>query len=97
VRAPVPQRHRDLDHSKATGVGTAIFDFEPSRASRRFEMRNLAILVVATMLATAYSGADASEKAHRKHAANPPKANSEQRPVENPVTRLPVPADTFRA
>jgi hypothetical protein len=59
-------------------------------------MGKLAILVVATMLATAYAGADASEKAHRKHAANPPKANTD-RPVENPATRLPVPADMFRA
>jgi hypothetical protein len=59
-------------------------------------MRKLAILMVATMLATAYAGADASERAHRKHAANRPKGNTDQ-PVENPGTRLPVPADTFRA
>jgi hypothetical protein len=59
-------------------------------------MRKLAILVIATVAATAYAGADASEKAHRKHAANPPKASPAQ-PLENPVTRLPVPVDTFRA
>jgi len=58
-------------------------------------MRKLAILVIATAVATAYAGADASEKAHRRHAV-PPKASPAQ-PVENPVTRLPVPADTFRA
>ncbi|HLG82144.1 MAG TPA: hypothetical protein VKY22_14095 [Bradyrhizobium sp.] len=59
-------------------------------------MRKLAVLVIATVVATAYAGADAAEKAHRKHAANPPKAGPAQ-PVENPVTRLPVPVDTFRA
>jgi hypothetical protein len=63
-------------------------------------MRNLAILMVATILVTAYAGADASEKAHRKHAANPSRGASEAapaRPGENPVTRVPVPVDTFRA
>jgi hypothetical protein len=67
-------------------------------------MRKLAILMVATMLATAYAGADASEKAHRKHAAYPSKGASRgtseaapARPSENPVTRLPVPVDMFRA
>jgi hypothetical protein len=63
-------------------------------------MRKLAILMVAIMLATAYACADASEKAHRKHAANPSKGASEAapaRPSENPVTRLPVPVDMFRA
>ena len=59
-------------------------------------MRKLAILVIATVVVTAYTGADASEKGHRKHAAPPPKAGPVQ-PVENPVTRLPVPVDTFRA
>ena len=59
-------------------------------------MRKLAILVVASVLATAYAGADASEKPRHKHAANPPKASPAQ-PVQNPTTRLPVPADTFRA
>jgi len=59
-------------------------------------MRRLAILVIATMLATAYAGADASERGHRKHTANPHKAAPAQ-PVEHPVTRLPVPVDTFRA
>jgi hypothetical protein len=56
-------------------------------------MRRLAILVIATMLATAYAGAAASEKTRRKHAANPPKTSEQQ----NPETRLPVPVDTFRA
>ena len=63
-------------------------------------MRRLAIVVVAAMLATAYAGADASEKTHRKHPANPPKAAAKVapgQPVENPVPRLPVPADMFRA
>jgi len=59
-------------------------------------MRKLAVLVIATVLATAYAGADASEKVHRKHAANPPKAAPAQS-VDHPVTRLPVPVDTFRA
>jgi hypothetical protein len=89
----VQRRWRDLDHSIAPERDEP--RSEPGRA-RRFEMRKRAILVVAAMLATAYAGAEASEKAHRKHAANPPKARPEQ-PVENPVTRLPVPADTFRA
>jgi hypothetical protein len=57
-------------------------------------MKRLAILVIATTLATAYAGAGASEKTHRKHAVNPPK---QTQPVEKPVTRLPVPVDTFRA
>jgi hypothetical protein len=59
-------------------------------------MRRLAILVIATMLATAYSAADALERVHHKHSANPHKAAPAQ-PVEHPVTRLPVPVDTFRA
>jgi hypothetical protein len=59
-------------------------------------MHRLAILVIATIVATAWAGADAAEKTHRKHAPNPPKASPAQ-PVENPVTRLPVPVDTFRA
>jgi hypothetical protein len=59
-------------------------------------MRKLAILVIATIVTTTYAGADASEKAHRKHAATPSKTGPVQ-PAENPVTRLPVPVDTFRA
>ena len=59
-------------------------------------MRKLAILVVASILATAYAGADAAEKGCHKHAANPPKASPAQ-PVESPTTRVPVPVDTFRA
>ena len=58
-------------------------------------MRKLAILVVASILATAYAGADAAEKGRHKH-ANPPKASPAQ-PVESPTTRVPVPVDTFRA
>jgi hypothetical protein len=59
-------------------------------------MRKLAMLVVATTLATTFAGAGAADRSHHKHAANPPKASSAQ-PVENPASRLPVPADTFRA
>ena len=59
-------------------------------------MRKLAILVIATVLAIVCAGADGSEKAHRKHAANPPKAAPVQ-PFQNPTTKLPVPVDTFRA
>jgi len=59
-------------------------------------MRKLAILVVASVLTTAYAGADASEKPRHKHAANPPKASPAQ-PTETPTTRVPVPVDTFRA
>ena len=63
-------------------------------------MRKLAVLVIATVVAIAYAGADAAEKAHRRHAANPPKnppRPSSVQPAENPPTRLPVPVDTFRA
>ncbi len=63
---------------------------------RRPDIRRLAIPVVAIVLATACAGAGASEKAHRKHAANPPKAAPAQ-PVENPPARRPVPPDMFRA
>ena len=64
---------------------------------RRPDMRRLAIPVVVAMLAAAYGGADASEKAHRKHAATPPKAAAKAapaQPVENPVIRQPVPQPT---
>jgi hypothetical protein len=37
-------------------------------------MRKLAILVFATVVASAYAGADASEKARHRRAASPPKA-----------------------
>ncbi len=60
-------------------------------------MRKLTILVIASLLATAYAGADASERAHRRHAAANPQKAAPTRPVENPATRLPVPVDTFRA
>jgi hypothetical protein len=62
-------------------------------------MKRLAVLVIATVLATAYAGADASEKVHRKHAVHPPKMAKAApgQPVEKPVTRLPVPVDMFRA
>jgi hypothetical protein len=59
-------------------------------------MRKPAILVIATVLATAYAGADASERAHHRHAAGPAKAAPHE-PATNPMTRVPVPADTFRA
>jgi hypothetical protein len=75
-------------------------------------MRKLAILVIATIVASVYAGADASEKARHRRAANPPKAAVQTKavqtkanqtkaapvqPVENPVMPLPVPVDTFRA
>jgi hypothetical protein len=74
-------------------------------------MRKLAILVFATVVASAYAGADASEKARHRRAASPPKAVQTKatqtkatqtkaapaQPVETPVTPLPVPVDTFRA
>jgi hypothetical protein len=70
-------------------------------------MKRLAVLVIATVLATAYAGADASEKGHRKYAVHPPKIAAKTaaktaktapgQPVEKPVTRLPVPVDMFRA
>jgi len=59
-------------------------------------MRKLAVLVIATVLATAYGGADASAKAHRKHVASHAKVAPRQ-PVEKPVTHVPVPPDAFRA
>ena len=62
-------------------------------------MRKLAILVIATMLATAYTGADASEKTHHKQTAHPSAKTTAapSEPSAAPVTRLPVPVDTFRA
>jgi hypothetical protein len=74
-------------------------------------MRKLAILVFATVVASAYAGAEASEKSHHRRAASPPKAVQTKatqtkatqtkaapaQPVETPVTPLPVPVDTFRA
>jgi hypothetical protein len=59
-------------------------------------MRKLAILVIATVLATAYAGAGASERPHHKHPAKAARAAPGE-PATPPATRLPVPADTFRA
>ena len=59
-------------------------------------MRKLAILVIASLLATAYAPVDARERAHHKHVASPAKAAAPE-PTEKPVTHLPVPVDTFRA
>jgi len=59
-------------------------------------MRKLAILVIATVLATAYAGADASERSHHKHPAKAARAAPSE-PATSPATRLPVPVDTFRA
>lgn len=67
-------------------------------------MRKLAILAIATTLATAYAGADASERGHHRHAADHHKSLSakagktdQAQPAERPVTHVPVPPDTFRA
>jgi hypothetical protein len=59
-------------------------------------MRKLAVLVIAAILATAFTSVDASAKTHHKHAANHAKAAPTE-PVEKPQTRLPVPPDAFRA
>ena len=59
-------------------------------------MRKLTVFVIAALLATAFSGADASEETHRRHTTSSPQ-KTRPAPVENPVTRLPVPVDTFRA
>jgi len=59
-------------------------------------MRKLAILVIATVLAIVCAGADASEKAHRKHAANPPKAKKAMAKSSAIALVLPsVPRDIF--
>lgn len=60
-------------------------------------MRKLAVLVIVTLLTTAYVGANAAERAHRRHSVSKPQKPAATLPVENPVTRLPVPPDTFRA
>ena len=60
-------------------------------------MHKLTVLVIAALLATAFSGVDASEKTHRRHATSSPQKTRPAQPVENPATRLPVPVDTFRA
>jgi hypothetical protein len=63
-------------------------------------MKKLTILAIAFLLAPAFS-ADASSKAHHRHAAaTSQKAHPEEAapaPSGPPVTRLPVAPDTFRA
>jgi hypothetical protein len=62
------------------------------------QMRKLTVLLIAALLMTAYTdGADASARAHRKHSAFNLQKRTPTQPVQNPVTRLPLPADTFRA
>ena len=61
-------------------------------------MRKLTVLVIATLLATAYAGTDASAKAHHKHAAASRQKPAATQSGEHPMTHLPVVApDAFRA
>lgn len=61
-------------------------------------MKPLTVLVIATLLATAVSTSDASAKTHRKHSVAGMHKSKATQPSEKPVTtRLPVPADMFRA
>ncbi len=60
-------------------------------------MRKLTVVVIATLLATAFAGGDASAKAHRKHSVSKAEKTAPTQPVEKPATRLPVAPDTFRA
>ena len=61
-------------------------------------MKKLTVLALASLLLAAFS-ANATETSQRKHTlsgSNLKKVRVIQ-PVEKPVTRLPIPADTFRA
>ncbi len=61
-------------------------------------MRKLAVFAIATLLATAFSAAGAAEKNHhRRHVRVNVHKSHPVKPAEKPVTRLPVPPDTFRA
>jgi hypothetical protein len=58
-------------------------------------MKKLTVLALASLLLAAFS-ANATAASHRKHTSSVKKTRVIQ-PVENPVTRLPIPPDTFRA
>jgi hypothetical protein len=61
-------------------------------------MKKLTILALASLLLAAFS-VNAAEASHRKHTLSGSSAKKARviQPVENPVTRLPIPPDTFRA
>jgi hypothetical protein len=61
-------------------------------------MKKLTALALASLLLAAFS-ANANETGHRKHALSGSNVKNVRviQPVEKPVTRLPIPADTFRA
>lgn len=60
-------------------------------------MPKLTVLVIATLLATAYTAAAASAKAHHAHSTATRHKPVAKPPVERPVTHLPVPPDAYRA
>jgi hypothetical protein len=62
-------------------------------------MKKLTILALASLLIAVFS-ANAAETGQRKHTlsgSSVKKVRLIQQPVEKPVTRLPIPPDTFRA
>ena len=62
-------------------------------------MKKLTVLALASLLLAAFS-ADAAQTGQRKHTlsgSNVKKVREIQLPVDKPVTRLPIPPDTFRA
>ena len=61
-------------------------------------MQKLVILALASLLLAAFS-ANATETSHRKHmrSGSSVKRAPVVQPVDKPVTRLPIPPDTFRA
>ena len=60
-------------------------------------MKNLTVLALTSLLIVAFS-ANAAETGQRKHTlSGVRKVRLIQPPVDKPVTRLPIPADTFRA
>ena len=61
-------------------------------------MKKLTALALASLLLAAFS-ANATETGHRKHTLSGSNVKNVRviQPVEKPVIRLPIPADTFRA
>jgi hypothetical protein len=60
-------------------------------------MKKLTACVIAALLATAFSAAVAAPAHSRKHFASHSHKTRTTKPVAKPMTRVPVPADAFRA
>jgi hypothetical protein len=58
-------------------------------------MKKLTVLALASLLLAVFSAN--AETGQRKHTLNGVKKVRLIQPVEKPVTRLPIPVDTFRA